>query len=50
MIASLAIHWAGSLAMFLGYQQTYKKKILTRFASSIYAKLVNLVVEKTRRL
>ena len=31
--------------MKLDYQQTYKKEILTEFASSIYAKVVNLVVE-----
>ena len=32
--------------MKLDYQQTYKKEILTEFASSIYAKVVNLVVDQ----
>ena len=32
--------------MRLDYQQTYKKEIITEFASSIYAKVVNLVVDQ----
>ena len=31
--------------MRLDYQQTYKEEILVEFASSVYAQVVNLVVE-----
>lgn len=38
-------YWKEEILMRLDYQQTYKEEILVEFASSVYAQVVNLVVE-----